>query len=92
MLLNGRVLHCLVTDLLAKARFSSSQMESSSLVAHAKYMLSSNNTDMAFPCINLKYSYSLHRFLLPFQFFSVLWNWLLAMLSVFPSKILLVLS
>lgn len=76
MLLSGRDLCHLVTDLLAqsKARFNSSQMESSSLVAHAKYMLSSNYTEMAFACLNLKYSYSLHRSLFPFQFFSLLWN------------------
>lgn len=76
MLINGRDLHHLLTDILAqaKARFNSSQMESNSFVAHAKYMLSFNYTEMAFACLNLKYSYSLHRFPLPFQFFSLLWN------------------
>lgn len=38
MLLNGRDLRCLVTELLAQAktRFNSSQMESTSLVACVK--------------------------------------------------------
>lgn len=55
-------------------------------------MLSSNYTEMAFVCLNLKYSYSLHRFLFRFQFSSLLWNWFLSMLSESPSKKLLVLS
>lgn len=52
MLLNGD-LHCLVTELLvqAKTRFNSSQMESTSLVAHVNYILSSNHAEMALATI-----------------------------------------
>jgi len=72
MLLNGRALHSLITELLAQAetRSNSSQMESTSLVPPVKE--SSNDAEIALACLHLKYSYSLLRCL--WSEFFMLWN------------------